>query len=125
MKINNRKREYILEGFIKDNNWTIGAELGVWKGRTYKHLLKSCSNLTLIGVDLYKQQPKNKGPEQWITNKKGQKHKWEHEKYYKDIISFASKIGNRAIFIRDWTYKACRIIADKSLDFVFIDADHS
>jgi hypothetical protein len=117
------RREKVIENLAKFNKWTKGAELGVWKGRTYKHLLSSLPNLTLIGVDLYKPQTDNNGPEKWLPGENG--HEWDHDSYYNDIVEFQTKIGPRAIFYRMKTSDAAKLVEDNSLDFVFIDADHS
>lgn len=113
----------LLEKLVKQRGWTKGAELGVWQGRTYKHLLTNCHELTLIGVDLYAEQPNNNGPETWTPGENG--HLWEHERYHSDITQFRSKVGERAQFIRATTLEAAEHVEDESLDFVFIDADHS
>lgn len=115
-------RWYVLENLIKKNGWKKGAELGVWKGATYKHLLKACPDLELTGVDLYAPQPDNKGPEKWVEGENG--HDWDHERYYNEIMHFANKRDN-AHFLRMTTAEAATHIKDGSLDFVFIDADHS
>jgi hypothetical protein len=49
----NTWRWMTLERLVKDNNWTKGAELGVWYGETFKYLVNNCPNLNLFGVDLY------------------------------------------------------------------------
>jgi hypothetical protein len=117
------RREKVIENLARSKNWKVGAELGVWKGRTYKHLLSSLPELTLIGVDLYAPQIDNKGPEKWLPGENG--HEWDHDKYYNDIVDFQRKIGSRAIFYRMKTTDAAKLVEDESLDFVFIDADHS
>lgn len=118
-----RNREHVLDEFVKKYSLLNGAELGVWRGRVYKFLLSRNPNLTLLGVDLYEPQIHNNGPEKWIKGESG--HDWDHESYYRDIIKFKESIGDRAKFIRDYTHKACLKVEDESLDFVFIDADHS
>lgn len=111
-----------LERFVKEKNWKIGVELGVWKGETFKHLIANCSDLTLTGVDLYKEQPDNTGPEKWTTGENG--HKWDHLTYYKDMLSFCEQYKNRAFILKDYTTEAAIHFDDASIDFVFIDADH-
>ena len=113
----------LLRKFVEERNWKKGAELGVWKGKTYKYLLTHCPDLTLIGVDLYQPQPGSNGPETWVAGENG--HEWDHERYYKEITDFQELIGNRAQFIRATTKQASLQVEDESLDFVFIDADHS
>ena len=117
------RREKVIERFCKRYGWTKGAELGVWKGRTFKHLLTSVSNLHLSGVDLYAPQPDNTGPEQWTPGENG--HPWSHEVYFDDITKFCEKMNGRGVLLRMKTDEAANLIEDESLDFVFIDADHS
>lgn len=87
-----KHRKYVLERIIRENNFTIGAELGVQKGITHQYLLDVFPNLTLIGVDIKKQTPPNL---------------------------------DRSIFYEMKTSEAANEIKDKSLDFIFIDANHS
>jgi hypothetical protein len=123
MSIPKGRREKVIENFARVNGWTRGAELGVWKGRTYKHLLTTLPNLTLIGVDLYAPQVDSNGPEKWVPGENG--HEWDHEKYFREITEFRNQIGDRAMFYRMKTVEAANLVEDESLDFVFIDADHS
>jgi hypothetical protein len=116
-------REHFIAALVERYGWTLGAELGVWKGRTFKYLLRNCPKLTLIGVDLYLPQPDNAGPQKWVPGEDG--HSWNHEKYHTDILKFCAEIGDRALFHRDFTHIVAKEIEDDSLDFVFIDADHS
>ena len=101
---------------ILANGWTHGAELGVFKGDTYLYLLRNCPELTLIGVDLWAAQPQTPGQE---------------DKLGRDFDGFLANIrrltaGNsRAILIQDWTVNAASQIEDGTLDFIFVDADHS
>lgn len=112
----------VLEELIRKHKWEKGAELGVWQGRTYMHLLKKFPALDLTGVDLYEAQPDNTGPETWVSGENG--HEWNHEKYYKNVTRFAAKRTNARI-LRMTTTEAASHVEDESLDFVFIDADHS
>lgn len=110
-------REQWIAGLVNQHGWTTGAELGVWQGRTFLFVLETCPQLTLIGVDLWEAQPDNDGPETWES--------WEHQQYEKDVRSKSEKFGSRAIIIKGWTTEAAKQVADNSLDFVFVDADHS
>lgn len=112
-----------IEKFVKENGWTHGVELGVWEGSTFKHLVKTCPSLHMIGIDLYAPQPDNEGPEKWTPGENG--HRWDHDKYYNDLIQFCKGYPNRAGIIKDYTTVAATHFEDESLDFVFIDADHS
>lgn len=119
----NTYRWQTIAEFVNRNRWTSGAELGVWYGETFKYLVNNCPSLTLFGVDLYEQQPENDGPQKYYPGEDG--HKWEHEKYYADIQKFCETSNGRAKIYKGKTTDAAKLIADESLDFVFIDADHS
>ena len=106
-----------IESMVKRHGWTRGAELGLCNGDTFLHLLDRCPNLTMIGVDLWEAQPSNDGPENYV----GKDHKGREAR----VRSGAERHGGRAIIIKDWTLNAANQIDNDSLDFVFIDADHS
>ena len=110
-------REQFIAHLVKINGWTRGAELGIYKGRTFLFLLHSCPNLTMVGVDLWDTQPDNIGSENYVRSPHAMLEKWVRDR--------AEQFGDRAIIIKDWTIKAAKQIVDNSLDFVFIDADHS
>lgn len=112
-------REHWIEYLIKTNEWTVGAELGVWKGRTFLYLLNNCPHLTLHGVDLWAPQPNNEGPQQYTGPN------WNHGVFEKAVRAGSSQFGQRAIIHKMLTHEASKLIEDNSLDFVFIDADHS
>tara|TARA_B110000503_G_scaffold97711_1_gene146568 strand:+ start:228 stop:788 length:561 start_codon:yes stop_codon:yes gene_type:complete len=114
-------RWHTLERLVKENGWTAGAELGIHDGVNFKHLVNTCPNLSLIGVDLYEAQPDNNGPEKWTPGENG--HPWSHNSYYQAMLDFCNKKPNAKIY-KDYTTNVADIIPDGSLDFVFIDADH-
>jgi len=115
-------RWLVIEKMARSFGWTKGAELGTWEGHTFRHLVKTCRNMHMIGVDLYAPQPGNNGPEKWTPGENG--HAWDHDKYYSNIMEFCAQYPDRTTFIRDYTSKAAEQVEDESLDFVFIDADH-
>lgn len=110
-------RFHFLEALVRELGWQRGAELGCLAGRTLGHLMARCKNLELIGVDLWAAQPENDGPEGWEH--------YPHDKHFEQCCAIASAHLGRLKLIRDWTTKAAKIVPDGSLDFVFIDADHS
>ncbi len=112
-----------IEKFVRKNGWTKGVELGVWRGETFKHVVKTCKDLNMIGVDLYAAQPESTGPEKWTPGENG--HAWDHDRYYQDMLNFCSKYPERASIIKDYTTEAAKMFEDEHFDFVFIDADHS
>jgi hypothetical protein len=108
--------------WVNSNNWKNGVEIGVWKGETFIYLLNSCSELNLIGIDPYEPQPDNKGPEKWTKGENG--HAWNHDKYHRDMLEFC-KTNPRGKIVKDYSVNVSKTIQDESLDFIFIDGDHS
>jgi len=97
-------RKLWLEQLIKENDFRFGAELGVHEGVTHFYLMDVFPDLRMIGVDQY----------QGIQLK-----------YWAAVdLKLKDYIG-RSTFYRMTTAEAARRVKDESLDFVFIDADHS
>ena len=116
-RIGSYKRQHWISDLVKQHKWTRGAELGVWRGRTFLHVLKRNPRLTLIGVDLWAPQPQNDGPEDYLD--------WPHEENERLVREGAAAFGDRAVIHKMTTTEAATLVDDESLDFVFIDADHS
>lgn len=110
------REEYLAE-MAQKSGWKWGAELGLSYGRTFLHLLKHVPNLTLIGVDLWAPQPGNPGPEDYVG--------WPHEQNERRVREGAKEFGGRAVIYKMRTDEAAALVPDGSLDFIFIDADHS
>ncbi len=110
-------REEFLAFMAKRYNWTRGAELGLWYGRTFFHLLKNCPNLHMIGVDVFDPQPDNTDLTDWSM--------FNHEENEQIIMDGIKPFEPRATVIKAYTHDAVKQIEDSTLDFVFIDADHS
>jgi len=86
----------------------IGAEVGTGKGITAEYLLENCPKLMLYQIVYY-----NDG-NSWSTQ--GAKELWrERIKPYLD----------RVIILNGKSTDVYKQVEDESLDFVFIDADHS
>jgi hypothetical protein len=111
------KRFQFLAHMAERYGWTAGAELGLWEGRTISYLLGSCPGLSMIGVDLWQMQPDNPGPEGYEG--------WDHDKHERTARQRLRMFGDRARIIKALTVEAAREVEDASLDFVFVDADHS
>ena len=120
-------RSLVLESLIKNNNLKTGAELGVRSGENYYYLLAHCPDLELLGVDLFQIQSEGSGEGHRRKTFENAEYgfSYEFESYYKFIQELQEEFGSRAKFIRDWTTEAVKHVEDNSLDFVFIDADHS
>ena len=78
----------------------VGAEIGVERGNFSRLILNQWKG-TLISVDM-----------------------WEHEEIYATAMNLLSK-EPRSMAVKASSVDAARKIVDESLDFVYIDADHS
>lgn len=104
-----------------------GAEIGVLNGNTAHRLLLARPLLVHIMID------------PWTVPKKGSsyaksgiagdtnasKPASEHEKAYKKTKTLVAFAGKRAVIMRMMSHQAAPKIKEHSLDFVFIDGDHS
>ena len=150
--------------FIKDvvvnNNFKLGAELGVRRGDTTCYLLEEIHDLRMIAVDTWRVPRLNEISEITVTmsnshklsgigdinqqtqdekddivehtyncneNYYTQRLKWkkEHEENYRIFSNRVNNHRDRVNIYRTQTHKAAKYIQDGSLDFVFIDADHT
>lgn len=102
-----QSRRSVLDRLIKENNLEFGAELGVQSGYLFFHLLDTHPNLILFGVDA------------WIGNDRAAYTKMKEEANEKVADYKNGMIMNMT------TNQAAEKTPDASLDFVFIDADHS
>jgi len=89
----------------------VGVEIGVLDGGTSLHLLKSFPQLTLIGIDPY-----------LAYHEYDQKRMNEAEA---TALSRLQQFGQRSLHMKEDSLSAAQKIADESIDFVFIDADHT
>lgn len=117
------KRQFVLERLISLHGFERVVELGVWKGATLKHLVSKFPDIEYTGVDLYEPQPDGRC-ETYMPNENG--HKWDHEANYKSVIDFIEKGRyKKARLLKMRTVEAAEQFKDRSVDLVFIDADHS
>ncbi len=102
----------------------IGAEIGVFRGRTSRTLLATRGALTLYMVDSWATTPADAAYARSgdFHSKLSQDEQDAHFEAAKQNVAFAHK---RAIILRAPSLLAAATIADASLDFAFIDADHS
>lgn len=112
----------VLEQLVKENNWTNGVEVGVFKGRTFFHLLKNCPNLHLTGVDLFAPKPEQDKLYHLGGRSYENDHLPEAEKQIRHRV--LTEFPTRGNIIRGDSAKSAELFEDHSFDFVFIDADH-
>lgn len=104
-------RQTVLSGLIHRHKFKRGAELGVWKGATLGHLLRTHPGLFMIGVDHWKPVGAYAGKDMATARK--------------EALEIAEKYPERCDIIeRDTGSTAAFVVPDAWLDFVFIDAAH-
>ena len=120
-------RKHWLEKIINDNQYYIGAELGLLYGETYMHLLKNCPDLKLIGVDAGMDDREWRAVEATTTEELLSFPPGEH---HIELVKFAKEFNKifsdspRAFIRRNFTRHAAKEFRNQFLDFVFIDASH-
>ena len=100
-----------------------GAEIGVWAGRFSRRLLQR-PDLKLLMVDSWEGDG-TAYTEQDVDNFHGNLSQKEQDFYKKTAIERTEFAANRRKIVAMRSLEAANCIADGSLDFVFIDADHS
>ncbi len=112
----------VLEDWVKINGWRRGAEIGVYKGETFFHLLKRFPELTLYGVDIWESQP----AQDKFYDQGGRSYKFDElPGHYTRIAKRAAKeFPGRGLVLKGLSVEMAAQVADGSLDFVFIDGDH-
>lgn len=114
------RRWHVVAGLCLLNGYRRGAELGVSHGRFTSFLCAAMYDMQMIAVDLWREQPGNtaEGSETYVG--------WNHEAAYENFISVCREYYPGRVDIRRMsTVDAAASVPDGSLDFIFIDADHS
>lgn len=109
----------LLETWVKEFGWTAGCEIGLQRGWTICHLLKTCPDLWMIGVDPWVEYP-DTGEPGWQS--------YDHIDidYWSAVVKQrVAAFGGRGKVLHMTSLDAARIVPDDSLDFVFIDGDHT
>ena len=104
----------------------VGAEIGVLRGETSKALLEACPNLTLIMVD--KWCPSEPDTPHYQTGSAfatldPERFDMYKRKAHHHVAQFM--LEGRVKIIESPSLDAVKKVKNKSLDFVFIDGDHS
>jgi len=95
---------------IFNNKKVKGAEIGVHKGVNAKSILNELNIEKLYLIDTWNRHIHNE--------------KYNDNKIYRNILK-EFKDNKRIKIIKDFSSKAIKYIKDNSLDFVYIDANHS
>ena len=107
----------LLEKWVKDNGWTHGAEIGLQRGWTICHLMENCPGLHMIGVDQWVEVP-DTGEPGWDS--------YDHIdlEYWAEVVKGRlARLGGKVLHMH--SLEAAKLVPDASLDFVFLDGDHT
>lgn len=119
------KRWDILVELLKNVPHKIGAEIGVFEGDTTIRLLSKLPNLErLICVDPFEHYPEHT---KTLNPNKAKFHDADFNKVFKTFSDRVKQYGEgKDVQIYTmYSVEASNKIADRSLDFAFIDANHS
>jgi predicted O-methyltransferase YrrM len=110
-------RGQFLSLLVAKHDWQRGAEIGLSNGETSAYLLQHHPRLHMIGVDARRAFPGHAGPDDFTE--------WDHAALRVQADKALAPYGERFRMIEKLSVDAAEEVADSSLDFVFIDADHS
>jgi len=102
-----------LPGLFRDLGYKVGAEVGVWKGEFSEELCKGVPGLRLYCIDpwvVYAEYKDFENPDHMAAS-------------YKEAKERLAPYD--CTFIRDFSPQAAIHVPDRSLDFVYIDGNHS
>lgn len=120
-----RKRWDILLDLLMDRPHSVGAEIGVFEGDTTVRLLAGLPNLkSLICVDSFEHYPEHT---RTLNPKKDKFYRADFptvKQLFTSRVQQASR-GTEVIIKNMYSVAAAKEVADRSLDFVFIDANHA
>lgn len=102
-----------LAQMFASHGFTYGAEVGVADGRYSLTLLQTIPNLRLVCVDPW---------EPYRGNTRGGPRE-QHERNYR--LAQERLVPYGAMLVRSKSMDAIRLVAPESLDFVYLDANHS
>lgn len=112
-----RRRWQVLARLVQQEGWTFGVEIGTADGTCTEALLLMCPDLHMITVDPWEPQPENDGPEDWTD--------WPHDEHERQARTRLRSFGPRCRIFKGYSKRAVDLVQDASLDFVFLDGDHS
>lgn len=110
----------VLIGLVSKHRWTRGAELGVLRGKTLFRLLEGCPWLSMIAVDQWKTVELRDVPCAETYSH------FDMNGLRQSVINTANRLykDRCQVLVGDTSLMASNV-EDQSLDFVFIDGDHT
>lgn len=118
-----RKRWKILEGLLRNYDCSRqGAEIGVFEGDTTSYLLEKFPELHLLCVDPFKHYPDQT---KTLNPNKDKFYRADFNGVKRTFLERMKSYGSRVTLTSTDSITAAYFVPDRSLDFVFIDANHS
>lgn len=108
-----RPHSHVVAELVERHDWRAGAEIGVFRGDTLFHLLDTFERLAMLGVDL------------WVNPPDGRYARFNMPAIGSQVMRKAVGYGNRCLMFHMESAEAASQVVDGSLDFIFIDGDHS
>ena len=119
-----KRWDCIARRFRKAKGRIAGAEVGVWKGTMSYNLLRMIPTLTLYMIDRWTSYSKEEQERDGISEQRLYEDK-VFKAAMKQALKRAQPFGKRAVPMVMESRQACESFEDNSLDFVFVDGDHS
>lgn len=119
-----RMRWHAIVDRVGTNGKLVGAEIGVWQGNLSRKLLEMIPGLTLYMVDTwtaYTDEQRSRDYESQLTTKPQR----EFDRARKQAREATKKFHGRTVILEIPSVEAAARFEDGSLDFVYIDADHT
>ena len=112
-----------LTDVIRAHNYTVGAEIGCDLGETTRYLLALNPRLQLYAVDIWERLTVLS----YVGNKPNRMYTYHPDPKYaiKTFTQRTEPFKDRLTILKGLSWAMADKVADGSLDFVFIDADHS
>lgn len=108
----------VLINWVNRYRFKHGAEIGVLRGKTLFALLDACPELYMIGVDKWQHVPFREA-----ENAETYTH-FDMEKLRRDVLGLAEP-NPRCTILEGDSAEMAEYVGDASLDFVFLDGDHT
>lgn len=116
-KHTNHHRDKFFPMLIEKMGLKIAAEIGVDKGGFSHHLLSKTNLEKLYCIDCWM--------DDFGSNHRPEEYDPIGDNRMKEAMNLLSEFGNRSQFIKAFSVDASKGVPDNSLDFVYIDGDHS
>jgi len=109
----------VLIKFVQRYDFMRGAEIGVLRGKTLFTLLDACPDLHMFGVD------------QWLHNPDREDENAENYRHFDmgllrgQVMQKAADYGPRCTILPGDSVEMAQHVEDGTLDFIFLDGDHT